>query len=98
MGGAPDPFVVIVVNDQPLSQSVTFDDTFSVNFNGVEGASVEADLVAGSTVMVAMGDEDVSDDDLVMACQASPFVAANVGSALRCDAGDGYIEFTVTAR
>lgn len=95
LGGAPDPFIVVSVDGSEIATSATRDDTFSASFAGPYAAS----LLAGSSLTIEVYDEDVSFNDLMFTCSASP-ITANLlrGRSLACN-GSGYsVSFQIDPR
>lgn len=95
LGGAPDPFISISVNGTTTATSATRDDTFSATFSG----PYDVTLIAGSTLTIEVWDEDVTVNDLMFTCQASPIRADLLrGRGLSCSSGAYTISFQIDPR
>ncbi len=92
--GAPDPFLVILVNGAELGRTSTRQDVFSASFD----EAFDIELVAGSELRVAMFDEDLTDDDIIVACGADSLDAATIRLRDLACAGDTSVAFTLVPR
>lgn len=94
-GGAPDPFAVLSLNGTVLGQTSTIQDTFTPRWNEY----VSAVIPAGSTLRVDLWDEDVSADDAILSCAASPLTAdaLHVGR-IRCAGAAGEVTILFATR
>ncbi|GAB4202200.1 MAG: hypothetical protein OHK0013_15180 [Sandaracinaceae bacterium] len=94
-GGAPDPFIVVLVNGSTVATSATRNDTFSGTFSGPYNAT----LIAGSSLAIQVWDEDVSANDLMFTCQASPIGADLLRQrSLACSSGGFTVSFQIDPR
>jgi len=94
-GGAPDLFVTVLVNGSIVGTSTTRSDTFSANFSGPYNAT----LIGGSDLVVEVWDEDVSVNDRIFTCSASPISADLLrGRSLRCNSGGFAVSFQIDPR
>lgn len=95
LGGAPDPFIVVDVNGSVVATSSTRNDTFSGAFSG----PYDATIIGGSALSIEVWDEDVSANDLMFTCQASPITASLLRlRTLSCNAGGFTVSFQIDPR
>lgn len=95
LGGAPDPFIVVTVNGSSIVTSATRDDVFSASFFG----PYDATIVGGSSLAIEVWDADVSANDLMFTCQASPLSADLLRRhSLSCSSGGFTVAFQIDPR
>lgn len=71
VGGAPDPYVTIELNDVPILTTTENQNTFEPTFS--ESASVV--IPAGAKFRFDAWDADVADDDWIIGCEINPLTA-----------------------
>lgn len=92
LGGAPDLFVQVIVDGSVVATTGVANDSFSASFGG----PFRATLLAGSSLILQVVDEDVADHDSVFACQAIPVGADLLRSrSVQCSAGGTTVRFEI---
>lgn len=71
-GGLPDPYAVITLNGVALGMTATVQDTLTPAWN--QGTN-PTNVPAGSTIRVDVFDEDIAEDDGIVACVLMPVTA-----------------------
>jgi hypothetical protein len=85
LGGAPDPQVVVKLNDATILTTAVKSDVFSASFT----ESVDQQIVAGSKLELTSQDSDVGAADKILDCVANPLSAELLRAhAIQCD-GNG---------
>lgn len=88
LGGAPDLFITVHVNGASAGTSAVRSDTFSANFSG----PYDATLIGGSDLEIEVWDEDISANDRIGTCSASPITASLLrGRSLECNSNGGFL-------
>lgn len=92
VGSAPDLFVVVSVNAVQLAETQYVSDQLSAAWPG----PFNIQLTAGASLVVASFDDDVSANDEVFTCQASPVTATQLRArTLRCEASGYRLTFDI---
>ncbi|MEQ9495384.1 MAG: C2 domain-containing protein [Deltaproteobacteria bacterium] len=92
--GAPDPFAVVMLNDERIGATTTRQDVFEATFD----EAFDLEMTAGSEVAVLVGDEDISENDLVLSCVLSSIDGDTIrGRAFVCD-GENSVRFSIVPR
>ena len=96
LGGAPDPYVEVWINDSTLVlRTPAVDDVFDADFSDTGDGTVGA----GDSVFLNVWDEDVADPDPVLSCTADPLPADVLrGRGFACDSDGYYAQVTITPR
>lgn len=95
LGGAPDPLLTVTLNGTIVLMPPSVADSFTATFP----QTADADIPAGSTLVVAVDDEDVTANDPGFACQANPLTAAELRArVLSCMSGDALLTFHINPR
>ena len=76
--GAPDPYVVVSVDDTPILTTLVADDLFEFSYDPPE--VIETTVAAGSTIRLDVFDEDLAADDGILACVVESITAAHLRS------------------
>lgn len=94
-GGAPDLFARISVDGSTIATTGVIPDSFSGNFRGPYNTT----LIAGSSLVVEVFDEDISANDLMFTCTASP-ITPNIlrGRSARCATSGASVAFQIDPR
>lgn len=95
LGGAPDPMIIVYANGSPIGSTVSVANVFSAIFPGPFNAS----LIAGSSLVIEVYDEDVTVNDLMFTCTADPIPATLLRQRdLSCSAGGFTVSFQIDPR
>jgi hypothetical protein len=70
-GGAPDPFLVIKLNDVEILHTASKGDTFSATFTN----KVDHEIIAGSKLDLTIYDDDFDGPDTILHCVIDPLSA-----------------------
>jgi hypothetical protein len=91
--GAPDPYVVVLVNNREVGRTSPVADKYFASWS----TRIDLNLVAGSTVRFVVYDEDLADDDVALNCVADPIDPDLLrGRALGCGNRDVEPSISVT--
>lgn len=94
-GGAPDLLLEISVDGSVIASAPAVQDSFTASYPG----PFTAQLIAGSTLLVATYDEDVTVNDPAYGCQAAPITADLLrGRVLACTGGGSSLSFKIDPR
>ena len=96
LGGAPDPFVEVWLNDTTLVlRTSVVDDVFDASYSETGDATIGA----GDSVFVDVLDEDIAEHDPVYGCTADPMPADVLrGRGASCASAGYSVEFAITPR
>jgi len=93
--GAPDPQVTIKLNDNKIAELDTDDDMFSATFPD----AIEAQIIAGSKLEIALEDEDIIDSEEVLTCTYNPLTADKIRNGdLSCSGAGASITAHIAVR
>lgn len=96
LGGAPDPYIEVWLNQDELVLSTSaVDDVFDASYSDTGDATV----AAGDSFFIDVWDEDLADPDPVYSCTADPIPADILRLRAAHCASDGYtVEVAITPR
>ena len=91
-GGAPDLFVKISVDNTVVATTQPVQDSFAATFAG----PFQVQLIAGSSLVIATLDSDLTLDDSVFDCVAAPITSDQLRGRLQsCTGNTGTMLYTI---